>query len=121
MWADNFSIIFSIDFLDPKVFPQTVQSKGWSSIMTFADIASSLKLNCDVRDIAFSGHVATHIPHCKQASSLNSNCGDSGLSCSAPAGHALTQDKQIVQLSAWSRFEEFSKIFQTVTDFLYFH
>ena len=102
MWADSFSIILSIDFLDPKVFPQTVQSKGWSSIMTFADIASSLKLNCDVRDIAFSGHVATHIPHCKQASSLNSNCGDSGLSCRAPAGHALTQDRQIVQLSVFT-------------------
>ena len=70
--------------------------------MTFADIASSLKLNCDVRDIAFSGHVATHIPHCKQASSLNSNCGDSGLSCRAPAGHALTQDRQIVQLSVFT-------------------
>ena len=62
-------------------------------------MASSFKLNCGISEIAFSGHVATQIPHCKHASSLNNNCGESGLSWSAPAGHAFTHDKHIVQLS----------------------
>ena len=43
--------------------------------------------------------MATQIPHCKHASSLNNNWGESGLSCKAPAGQALTHDKHIVQLS----------------------
>src|SRR6056300_219653 len=62
-------------------------------------MASSFKLNCGISEIAFSGHVATQIPHCKHASSLNNNCGESGLSWRAPAGHAFTHDKHIVQLS----------------------
>ena len=50
--------------------------------------------------MASSGQVVAHKPHWTQFFSMKRNCGNSGLSCKALAGQALTQLKHSVHFSA---------------------
>ena len=55
---------------------------------------------CGFSVMTFSGQVASHSPHCTQASSEKRSIGRSGSADSAPVGQADTQERHNVQPSA---------------------
>ncbi len=67
--------------------------------MTRLIAVAARKSICGFSVMTFSGQVATHKPHCTQASSAKRSIGFSGSSDSAPVGQAGTQDRHSVQPS----------------------
>src|SRR6185436_13211537 len=97
-WPPSFASMLSTISRVPKGLPQRTQLKGSASFSVTGCLAFSSSNNLGMREIACSGQVFAHSPHCTQFRSMKRSAGASCESISADSGQAPMQALQSVHV-----------------------